>query len=73
MISQANLDRKQSRWMKLMQEFNFEIQYMKDKENVVIHSLSRRPFPNAVFLVKDTIVDKIKRFYKDDMLFSIHF
>ena len=71
LTSQANLNRRQSRWMELMQEFNFEIQYVKGKENVVADSLSRRSFSNAVSLVKDTILDKIKGCYRDDVFFSI--
>ena len=71
--SQANLNSRQNRWMKLMQKFNFKIPYVKDKENVVADSLSRRPFSNAVSLVKDTILDKIKRWYRADVLFFISF
>lgn len=54
-----------------MQEFNFEIQYVKDKENVVVDYLSRRQFLNAMYIVKDTIFDQIKGCYKDDVFFSI--
>jgi ribonuclease HI len=73
LTTQANLNRRQSRWMELMQEFNFEIQYVKGKENVVADTLSRRPFLNAVSFVKDTILDQIKGGYKDDVFFSIPF
>ena len=73
LTSQANLNRRQNRWMELMQEFNFEIQYVKGKKNVVAYSLSRRSFSNAVPLVKDITLDKIKGYYMDDVFFSIHF
>ena len=56
-----------------MQEFNFEIQYVKSKENVVADTLSHKPFLNAVSLVKYTILDEIKGGYKDDVFYSIHF
>ena len=60
MTSQANLNCRQSRWMELMQKFNFEIQYVKGKKMVVADSLSRRPYLNAMFLVEYTIFDQIK-------------
>ena len=56
-----------------MQESNFEIQYVKGKKNMIADSLSCRPFSNAISLVKDTILDKIKGCYKDDVCFSIPF
>ena len=56
-----------------MQVFNFEIQYVKGKENSLVDSLSRRPFINAMSLVKDTLFDNIKGFYRDDALISIFF
>ena len=56
-----------------MHEFNFEIQYVKGKENVVGHFLSRISFLNAVSLVKDTVFEKIKGLYGDDVFFSIPF
>ena len=55
----------------MMQEFNFEIQYVKGKKNVLADSLSCRPFSKAVSLMKDTMLDNIKGFYKDDAFFSI--
>jgi hypothetical protein len=59
--------------MKLMQEFNLRIQYVKKKDNILTNSLSCRPFLNAVFLVEETMIDTIKGFYMDDVLFSIPF
>ena len=71
LTSLANLNHRQSHWMELMQVFNFEIQYVKGKENSLVDSLSRRPFINAMSLVKDTLFDNIKGFYRDDVLISI--
>lgn len=59
--------------MELMKEFTFEIRYVKGKKNVVTDSLSRRPFFNVMSLVKDTMLDNIKEFYKKDVFFFILF
>ena len=59
--------------MKLMQEFNLQIQYVKDKDNTLADSLSHRPFLIVVFLVKWTMIDTIKGFYGDDVFSSTLF
>lgn len=40
--SQPNLSNRQVRWMEYLQQFDFKIEYMKGKENVVADALSRR-------------------------------
>ena len=67
MTSQAYLDRRLSRWMELMQVFNFEIQYVKDKEYVVVFLFHEGHF------IEDTKLYQIKGCYKDDVFFSILF
>jgi hypothetical protein len=39
--TQSNLSRRQCRWMELLQEFDFDIEYIKGKENMVAGALSR--------------------------------
>ncbi len=40
--TQPHLTSRQARWLELMEEYDYEIQYLKGKENVVADALSRR-------------------------------
>ena len=69
--TQPNLSRRQCRWMELLQEYDFEIEYVKGKENVVADALSRRPVVNAISCIKNTLIDEIKIHYAGDKVFSL--
>ena len=56
-----------------MQKFNFEIQYIKGKKNVLANLLLRRSSLNVVSLVKETMFENIKRFKSDDVFIFIIF
>ena len=71
--TQPHLSRRQCRWMELLQEFDFEIEYVKGKENVVADALSRRPLANAVSCIRNSLMDEIKMHYIDDEFFNIPF
>ncbi|KAJ3576959.1 hypothetical protein NP233_g65 [Leucocoprinus birnbaumii] len=45
--SQKHLSRRQARWMELLQQYNFEIVYIKGEENTVADALSRTNFEEA--------------------------
>lgn len=42
LFDQSNLNKRQSRWLSTLREFDFEIRYIKGKENKVVDALSRR-------------------------------
>jgi hypothetical protein len=67
--TQPNLNRRECRWMELLQEFDFDIEYIKDKENVVADALSRQPLANAISCIKNSLIYKINVHYvTDDVL-----
>ena len=71
--TQPNLSRRQCRWMEWLQEFDFDIEYVKGKENVVADALSRRPLANAISCIRNSLMDEIKMHYIDDDFFKLPF
>ena len=46
--------------MELLQEFDFDMEYVKGKENMVDNALSRRPLANAISYMTIFLIDEIK-------------
>jgi hypothetical protein len=69
--TQPNLSRRQCRWMELLQEFDFDIEYIKGKENVVADALSRRPLANAISCIRNSLIDEIKDHYVNDDILRV--
>jgi hypothetical protein len=42
-LSQKDLNERQQKWVRKIQAYNFDIEYVKGKNNVVVDALSRRP------------------------------
>jgi len=42
LFDQSNLNSRQSRWLTMISKFDFEIKYIKGKENKVAYALSRK-------------------------------
>ena len=42
-LTEKNLNERQKKWVSKIQEFDFDIEYVKGKNNVVVDALSRRP------------------------------
>ena len=62
--TQPHLSRRQCRWVELLQEFDFDIEYVKGKENVVADALSRIPLANAISCIRNPLMDEIKEHYE---------
>ena len=67
--TQLHLRRRWCRWVELLQEFDFDIEYIKAKENLVADILSRRLFANAIICIKNILMGEIKWHYVIDDFF----
>ena len=56
--------------MELLQEFGFDLEYVKGKENVVADALTRRPLTNAISYMGNSLIDEIKMHYANDDFFK---
>ena len=59
--------------MELLQEFDFDLEYVKGKENVVADALSRRLLANAISCIGNSLIDEIKMHYANDDFFKFPF
>ena len=42
-LEQKNLNERQQKWVSKIQAYDFEIEYVKGKHNIIVDALSRRP------------------------------
>src|SRR3954463_13809417 len=72
--TQPNLSRRQARWSEILQEYDFEIQHIPEKKNVVADAISRRPdFQTNVILTTRTdpeFKEELKNAQKIDPYFE---
>lgn len=57
LFDQPNLNSRQARWLATLNKFDFEIRYIKGKENKVENSLSRRVQVNHISTVRSYGID----------------
>ena len=56
--------------MELLQEVDFDMKYVIDKENVFGFVLSRRPLANAISCIINSLIDRIQIYYAEDDIFK---
>jgi hypothetical protein len=57
----------------LFQEFSFDIQCVKGKENVVVHVLFKRKWTNAISIINNGFINKLKGKYVTNFSFNAPF
>jgi hypothetical protein len=70
LFDQPTLNARQSRWMKFLCEYDFDIKYIKGKENKVVDALSRKVHDlhaSSISLYKTNIKDRILEAAKADL------
>ena len=63
LLDQPNLNARQARWLAFLSEYDFEIQYIKGKENKVVDALSinaRLNFVAAISTYKIDLEDQLE-------------
>ena len=69
MFNQKNLNARQARWLDFLSEYDFEIKYIKGKENKVVDSLRRNAvtsFVASISSYKTNLEDKLEEGIKMD-------
>ena len=61
---------RQRRWMEILCEYDFGIEYKPGKENLVADALSRKSTLSAVTITQASIMEQIQRFMPQDPHFS---
>ena len=56
--------------MKLLQEFYFDMEYVKGKENVIVDVLFKRPLANAISCIINSLIDEIEIYYVNHDFFK---
>ena len=74
LLDQPNLNARQARWLAFLSEYDFEIQYIKGKENKVADALSRNArlnFAAAINTYVSDLDEQLKEGIKQDEITRI--
>ena len=72
LFTQRDLNTRQRRWSEFMSEYDFEISYIKGKENVVADELSRRPRTLSLVALKVNLRERIlEKLFEDSWYLKV--
>ena len=62
---------RQQRWMELLREYDFSIEYQPGKENVVADALSRKSTLSAISVLQTSIADVVRQASVNDSFYNL--
>lgn len=72
-FTQDNLNMCQRRWMQTLQEYDFEIKYRPEKENVVADALSRKASLLTISIITNPLVSEVREAIMHDEFYTPFF
>ena len=69
-FTQPDLNMQQRRWVQLLHEYDFAIEYKTGKQNVVADALSKKSTLASITVYQSTLTDEVTKFMVDDMYFD---
>ena len=70
-FTQPDLNMRQRRWMELLHEYDFSIEYQPGKENVVADALSRKSTLSAISILQSSITDVVRQASVNDSFYNL--
>ena len=69
-FTQPDLNMQQCRWVKLLHEYDFTIEYKAGKQNVIADALSRKSILTSIMIYQSTLIDEVINFMAHDVYFD---
>ena len=69
-MTQILLNNRQRRWLEFLQEYDFEIEYLPGRDNVIADALSRRAYASTISVVRGQLGTLVKEALPSDPYFG---